>query len=243
MADLTQRQINILKHLAEEFIETAEPVGSDFLDKKFNFGVCPATLRNEMAKLAQMGYIKKKHASSGRIPTSMGMKFYVRQLMKPKKLSISEEIGAKDKLWEHRNDFEVMIKEATKELAKRTRQLALVATQQGGFYAAGMANLLDEPEFFDIDVAKTTLALVDQGDFWLKLVEDIFSSANREEFHLLIGSELGGEFLEPCGLVYQDYKAGPYKGIIGIIGPARLSYDQVVPLVNYFAKLLSEAES
>lgn len=240
MADLTPRQINILKHLVEEFIETAQPVGSEVMERKFNLGICPATIRNEMGRLAQMGYIKKQHSSSGRVPTSMGLKFYVKQLMEPEKLSVSEEIGIKDKLWEHRSDFSKMLSQATKELARRTRCWSVSATQQGDFFSSGVANLLDEPEFFDIDVTRTALSLMDQIDFWNKVMEDTFRAVGNEEFHVLIGSEMGAEYLEPCGFTYQDYEIGSRKGIIGILGPARQSYSEVVPLVNYFARVISE---
>ena len=242
MANLSPRQIKILKSLVEEFIESAKPVGSDTLEKKYNFGVCPATLRNEMVYLTRAGYLKKDHSSAGRRPTSMGLKFYVRELMTQKKLSVAEEVGVKEKIWDYKADFDNLLKEATKELAKRTRKMSLAATTQGGLYCSGMANLLDEPEYFDIDVTKTTLSLLDQVDFWFKLMDNLFSShqAETEAIHLLVGQDLGMEFLEPCGFVYQDYEGGPYKGIIGVMGPARLPYQEVVPMVNYFAKLLSE---
>jgi len=77
MAELTQRQIKILKCITEEFIETASPVGSETLEKKFNLGISSATIRNEMADLTKLGYLKKGHLSAGRGPTSMGLKYYV----------------------------------------------------------------------------------------------------------------------------------------------------------------------
>jgi len=241
MGDLTPRQINILKAVVEEFIETARPVGSEALDKKYNFGVCPATLRNEMAKLAQMGYLTKAHSSSGRMPTSMGLKFYVRELMTPKKLSVSEEVGVKEKIWDFQHDFNALLREATKELSRRTKKMAVAVTSQGNLFFAGMATLLEEPEFLDIDVTRTTLSLVDQSDFWLKIIDSVFSSPQEDDFpHLLIGHDLGEELLEPCGIVFQDYESGPYRGIIGVIGPARQRYQEIIPLVNYFAQLLSQ---
>jgi heat-inducible transcriptional repressor len=82
MHDLTARQVEILKSLIEEYIETAEPVGSETLEKKHNLSASPATIRNEMVRLTDLGYLKKPHVSAGRIPTPAGMKFYVKQLMK-----------------------------------------------------------------------------------------------------------------------------------------------------------------
>ena len=68
MYDLTQRQIEILKCIVKEYIDSAEPVGSETIEKKFDLGVSPATIRNEMAAMVKTGYLGKTHSSSGRIP-------------------------------------------------------------------------------------------------------------------------------------------------------------------------------
>src|SRR5579859_5466263 len=102
MNDLTQRQVQILKSLVEEYIETAEAVGSETLEKKHNLSASPATIRNEMVRLTEMGYLRKTHSSAGRIPTAEGMKFYVNQLMKEKEVSVAEEVAVKEKLWDYR---------------------------------------------------------------------------------------------------------------------------------------------
>ncbi len=241
MADLTQRQIRILKCIVEEFIETAETVGSETLEKKFNLGVSSATIRNEMAALTQLGFLKKSHLSAGRSPTSLGLKYYVRNLMTPKTLSINEEIGAKEKVWDYRNEFDRLIRETTKELALKTRSMAIATTDHGSIYCYGASNLLEQPEFFDIDVTKTVLALMDNNDFWYEIVNKVGESYDetKDMVHLLIGEDLGLEHLEPCGFVYQRYLAGPHRGILGIVGPARVRYQYIVPIVDYFAELVS----
>lgn len=243
MPELTQRQIKILKCVTEEFIETAEPVGSENLEKKYNLGVSSATIRNEMAALIQLGYLKKSHISAGRIPTSMGLKYYVRNLMTPKTLSITEEIGAKEKVWDYRNEFEKLLKETTKELATYTRTMAISTTDQGSLYSYGASNLLEEPEFFNIDVTKTVLSLLDNTNFWFDIINKSSAvqavSFGDELIHLLIGEDLGLEHLEPCGFVYQTYTAGPHRGILGVVGPARIRYQRIIPFVDYFANLLS----
>ncbi|MCL4384382.1 hypothetical protein M1116_02925 [Patescibacteria group bacterium] len=241
MADLTQRQIRILKSIVEEFIETAEAVGSETLEKKFNLGVSSATIRNEMAALTQLGFLKKGHLSAGRAPTSMGLKYYVRNLMTPKTLSINEEIGAKEKVWDFRNEFERLIREATKELACRTRSMALATTDHGAIYSYGASNLLEQPEFFDIDVTKTVLSLIDNTNYWFDIDNKVGDNLDetKDMVHLLIGEDLGLEHLEPCGFIYQRYQAGPHRGILGVVGPARFRYQYVVPVVDYFAELVS----
>jgi len=239
MHDLTPRQINILRCLIEEYIETAHPVGSESLEKKYSLGVSPATIRNEMAALTQMGYLKKGHLSAGRSPTSMALKYYVKKLLKTQKLSVSEEVGVKESLWPHRNEFEHLLHQSTRELADRTRNLGLATTDQGQFYAHGAAHLLEQPEFFEIDVTRTLLTLIDQSQWWLDLVKRITNDGNQEDFYLLVGEDLGMQELQPCSFVYQSYQCGPNQGIIGVIGPARQHYESVLPMVDYFAQLIS----
>ncbi|RLC35540.1 hypothetical protein DRH14_00705 [Candidatus Shapirobacteria bacterium] len=245
MTDLTQRQIKILKCITEEFIETAEAVGSETLERKYSLGVSPATIRNEMSSLTQLGYLKKSHSSSGRAPTSMGLKYYVRNLMTPKSLSIAEEIGAKEKVWDYRNEFEKLLKESTRELASRTRSMAISTTDQGLLFTYGASNLLEEPEFYNIDVTKTVLSLIDDTSFWFDVISKTAGHQNDEEhlIRLIIGEDLGMEHLEPCGFIYQRYQAGPHRGIVGVIGPARFHYRKVIPMVDYFAQLISEITS
>lgn len=242
MADLSQRQIKILKCITEEFIETASPVGSETIEKKYNLGISSATIRNEMSSLTQLGFLKKSHLSAGRCPTSMGLKYYVRNLMTPKNLSISDEIGVKEKVWDYRNEFERLLKESTRELALRTRTLAISTTDQGSLYSFGASNLLEEPEFYNIDVTKTVLSLLDNNNFWFDIISKAGISSyqpTEEVIHLLIGEDLGMEHLEPCGFIYQTYEAGPHRGIVGIIGPARIHYQSIIPIVDYFAKIIS----
>jgi len=239
MSDLTQRQIKILKCIVEEFIETAAPVGSETLEKKFSLGISSATIRNEMSALTQLGFLKKGHLSAGRAPTSMGLKYYVRNLMVSKNLTVSEEIGAKESIWDYRNEFDRLLKETTKELAIRTRSMAIATTDHGSIYSYGASNLLEEPEFYNIDVTKTVLSLLDNSNFWFEIINK--ASTNDEKIiHLLIGEDLGMEHLEPCGFIYQDYEAGPHRGILGVVGPARFHFPQVISMVDYFAELISQ---
>lgn len=240
MTDLTQRQIKLLKCITEEFIETASPVGSETLEKKYSLGISSATIRNELSTLTQMGFLKKSHLSAGRSPTSMGLKYYVRNLMTPKNLTASEEIGAKEKVWDYRNEFDRLLHETTKELASRTRSMAIATTDHGSVYNYGASNLLEEPEFFNIDVTKTVLSLLDNSNFWFEIINKAGNLNDENIVHLLIGEDLGMEYLEPCGFVYQKYEAGPHKGILGVIGPARFQYPRIVPLVDYFADLISQ---
>src|SRR5258706_5780698 len=176
MHDLTQRQIQILKTLIEEYIESAEAVGSETLEKKHNLSASPATIRNEMVRLTELGYLKKPHVSAGRIPTPIGMRFYVKQLMKEKELSTAEEVSLKEKVWDFRETERDFLKEITRALAARTGALAITTTNEGEIYCAGYANILDMPEFFDIDLTKNLLEVVDEAEY----LRSIFSNQEQD---------------------------------------------------------------
>lgn len=238
MTDLTERQIQILKAIIEEYIETANEVGSETLEKKYNLGISPATIRNEMVRLTEKGYLKKVHTSAGRTPTPMALKLYVHKLMKPQKLSVTDEVAVKEKIWDYRMEFEKLLRESVRELARRTQNLALAIADTGDLYSAGIANILDIPEFYDIDLTKTVLSLLDEFNYWQKLIERAVEQ--EDPIHLLLGSDLGMEYLEPCGFVYTLYEIPPRKGAIGIIGPARLNYSKVIPTIEYFGNLINE---
>ncbi len=235
MNNLTQRQVEILKSIIEEYIETAEPVGSETLEKKHNLSASPATIRNEMVRLSEIGYLKKPHSSAGRIPTPAGMRLYVRELMKEKELSVVEEVAMKERIWDYREQTGRLLKEVTRSLAEKTHALAIATSNQGELYCAGYANILDMPEFFDIDLTKALLTILDEAEYFHELFALPHAS---DEVHILLGEDLG-RLDGPYGFVYTDYQTPiGQAGQIGVLGPVRLNYMQVVPIVRYFGDLV-----
>ena len=75
--DLKERKKKILEVIIKDYINTAEPVGSRTLSKRYNLGISPATIRNEMADLEDLGFLMQPHTSSGRIPTQLAYRYYV----------------------------------------------------------------------------------------------------------------------------------------------------------------------
>ncbi|NMC35547.1 hypothetical protein GYA49_00720 [Candidatus Beckwithbacteria bacterium] len=235
---LTDRQIQILKLVIEEHIDTGEAVGSETLDKKFNLGVSPATIRNEMVILTQQGFLDQPHTSSGRVPTPIALKFYIQQLMNEKDLSVSEEVEVKSKIWDYRNEAGRLLREAVHILSQKTNAIAIATTDHGDVFHAGYANILDIPEFFDIDVTKTVLSILDNGE----QLQVIFEKSRGEDpIHILLGDDFEIEYMQPCGIVYTKFPMGSYgQGTLGIIGPSRLNYAYIIPMMRYFGRLISE---
>lgn len=88
--ELSERKKKILQAIVEDYITTAEPVGSSYVLNSHNLGVSSATVRNEMAALEESGYLEKPHTSAGRIPSALGYRVYVNELMNKYQLSINE---------------------------------------------------------------------------------------------------------------------------------------------------------
>ena len=239
MLDLTDRQQALLKAIVEEYIENAEPVGSEIIERKHNLGVSPATIRIEMSKLTDMGYLRQPHTSAGRAPTSMGMKFYISELMKEKTLPITAEVSIKEKMWHQRYKQERLIKEAVLALASRCDMLGLALDNEGQLYYAGASNILNWPEFYDIDVTRFVLGLFDENP---RLQEILGSAVGSDPVHILFGEDMEFEFLRPTSFVFTKYNVTENKtGVIGVIGPARMNFSLVLPYVKYVRDLLNEA--
>ncbi len=236
--ELTNRRKQLLKAIIDEYIETAEPVGSEHIVEKYNLDVSPATVRNEMVSLTRDGFLKQPHTSAGRIPTSLGLKTYISGLMKETTLAVKDEVTIKESLWEQRFTFHKLLRAAARELSVRTGSLAIAYSEDGEFFYAGASNILDIPEFYDIDLTRTVLNLVDEQ----ANLSAIFDRAVGDtDVQILLGDELGADYLEYCGVVFSPFGAGKKNaGVIGILGPTRMQFNRVIPTVRYFGGLLSE---
>lgn len=234
--DLTPRQIQIIKAIVSEYTDTAEPVGSVTLEHKYRLGVSPATLRNEMVALTNKGYLAKPHASAGRLPTPTAIKFYVNEIIEEQKLSVAEEVAVREKVWESRENIDSLLREAVKALSERTRSLSVISLEDD-VYHHGYSYILDSQDLCDISITRHLLSLLDHHS---KLIEVFARSQEHDPIHLLIGSELGSEILNPVSCIYADIHIGDKRGSLGIFGSSRQTYQHNIPLVRYVANLVNQ---
>jgi len=237
MQDLTPRQTEILKKIIQEYTDTAEAVGSEILDKKYNLGVSPATVRNEMVELAKKGYLKKSHFSSGRVPTSQAFRFYIRNLMQEKELSTQDEVSYKSDIWDFRAQLHQLLYHATKVLAKRTNMLAAATTNVGDIYYSGVHNILQQKEFWNVNMACGFFEKLDELPFFKNILDE-FDKIENELLYMLGQEELHGDEFEECASVFGEFHGTTVRGAIGVMGPRRMRYDVIVPNVRYTVRLL-----
>lgn len=122
---IDDRKQVILKAVVTDYVATAEPVGSHSLMSRYQFGVKSATIRNELAELADLGYLYQPHTSAGRVPSDMGYRYYVDRLMEDPNLSPSEAVQAKDRLTPHRTEVDIILEKTCRILSDLARYTSL----------------------------------------------------------------------------------------------------------------------
>ncbi|MGB9804195.1 HrcA family transcriptional regulator, partial [Desulfofundulus sp.] len=120
------RKQDILLAIITDYIATAEPVGSRTIARKYRLGISPATIRNEMADLEEMGYIEQPHTSAGRIPSELGYRYYVDYLMKRQELTAEEEDFIRKSYRQKVRDVGEVIHRTGQLLSQLTQYAAMV---------------------------------------------------------------------------------------------------------------------
>jgi heat-inducible transcriptional repressor len=192
-----------------------------------------------MVSLTKAGYLKQPHTSAGRIPTPTAMKFYINQLMEEKQMSLVDEVKAKEEVWDSRDDIDQLMDEATHALASRTHSLAVAALKdkKDRYWQAGHSYIFQNPEFSNIIACQSLFSIFDEMD---KLDRLFFGVRTASPLEVLFGEELGIPELSSAGIVSTHFTIRGKPGALGVIGPARISYPTVIPILRYFGNLIQE---
>lgn len=159
--DLDERKRHILKALINDYIMTAEPIGSRTIAKKYGFGISSATIRNEMADLEDMGYLEQPHTSSGRVPSDKGYRVYVDHLMNIEKLSPEEAVIIENSLKKAAvGEIERIIRDTARILSLLTNYTAIIVEPQTQKSTVKHIQLISMDSMHIIAVAVTNIGVV-----------------------------------------------------------------------------------
>ena len=231
---MTDRQSKLLQAIVEQYAEVAAPVGSSLLAKVF--GVSSATIRAEMAELERHGFITQPHTSAGRIPTDKGYRFYVNQIAEPGTESLTENRAQRALSARVASGGlpEQTIRNTVDTLVELTHNLGL-ATIGEQLYMSGLSNLFGQPEFMQVGQVQQVARLLDNLEPWL------YEAAPNQPLSVYIGQEnpVGGG--AGCSLIISRFRS-PFSdsSYIGVLGPTRQSYRDVMALVGRAGKTLEE---
>ena len=229
----TDRRLEILRAIVDEYVETQEPVGSKAIAEKRALGISPATIRNEMAVLEEEGFITQPHTSAGRIPTDRGYRLFVDKLSTVKPLSTAER-RAIETFLEGAHDLDEVVKRSAKLLADITKQVAVVKYPKIGdssgremMAISGTANLARSGEDLGPALSPILEALEEQVVL-LRLLSD-----SHPTVHVTIGSEQQEMNLQTTSLVTVGYGS---DASLGILGPTRMDYAGSIAAVDAVAR-------
>jgi len=231
------RKQKILQAIIQQFINTAEPVGSKTILISYKLSVSPATIRNDMVQLEKQGLITQPHTSAGRIPTTAGYRMYVDELAdykKAKKLAHTNllKLRRQYKLDKTREK----IYDSVRLLSQATANVSFATIPGSRTFYLGISNILKQPEFADDPKrASQVIEVLEEGEHFTKKLEALDLDIETKIF---IGKENILPQIDSCGLIVTTYKLEGHTGYIGILGPCRMSYAYNKALLEEIQKIL-----
>lgn len=241
--ELNMRKMKILQAIIYDFINHAEPVGSRTLSRRYDMGVSPATIRNEMSDLEEMGFLTHPHTSAGRVPSEKAYRLYVDDLMQRYEIPEQKKRLIRERFARTAVEFDNTVKHAANLLSELTQLTSFVFTPMSDkeayeyLYMDGFANIFAYPEYNDIDKARTFMQMLDNEVALAELL------MNRDSGIIVtIGDENSEGALRDCSLITATYTVdGRTIGKVGVVGPMRMRYDEVISIIEYVTDSLNKA--
>lgn len=336
--DLDRRKQSLLQTIVVTYVQRAEPVGSHFLASHPALGVRSATIRNELAEMTELGYLRQPHTSAGRIPSDRGYRYYVDHLLTWDRLAAADARAIRGAQKVSEGDLEQLLVQTCRILSSLTKyttmatppaaaditvrqvnlaqvgpqRLLIVAVldngqvvhrfcelaqalspadvtqlgnfledhlqnvsvsrvaqamipfeEMGGYYEAaraivgvlarglleeqrdlyveGASHILEQPEFREANKVEPLVRFLEARKNAYETLRQLLA---EQSLAVSIGRENPHESMQDISVVAARYEVGTrLSGWVGVLGPTRMHYDQVVPAVQYAARALSETLS
>lgn len=176
--ELDARKRKILEAVIIDYISTAEPVGSRTISKKYELGVSPATVRNEMADLEELGLLEQPHTSAGRIPSDLGYRYYVDCLMRKKDIEDKIKKYIKKSFSKKAKQIEDVIENTNKTLSTMTNYTSLVIAPKAD------KNSLQMIQLIFVEPGKTLIVIITDAGVENKFI-DVPQSVTKEDLDIV----------------------------------------------------------
>lgn len=178
---LNDRKKKILQLIIEDYISTAEPVGSRTIARKYDLGISPATIRNEMSDLELLGYLEQPHTSAGRIPSAQAYRFYVDSLIEPGSLTDNDMALINSWYKERRRSIDDIFQSTAKILSRMTQNVSMVLANKD---AGAVFRYI---KFLPLDTSHAILCIVTDDGNVDNCVVEIPLGMRPEEMDYLAG--------------------------------------------------------
>ena len=223
------RKEQLLKLVVQNYISTAEPIGSKFLVSEGGLDWSEATVRNELRALEEEGFLTHPHTSAGRVPTEKGYRYFVDALDKENiKLSRKDQT-ALDKMWQEEEDSEVSLKNLAKGLAELSEEAVLLAFSPNKVYYTGLSNLFNKPEFTEMSLVADISSMFDHCE---ECLGEFFDRIDTEP-KCFIGQEHNfGRLLSVVSFRFGE------NSLLALMGLQRMDYKRNWGLMNKIKALI-----
>lgn len=233
---MNDRQSHILVAVIEEYTKTGLPVGSSVLVDQYGFQVSPATLRNDMAHLEDIGMLYQPHTSAGRIPTDAGYKYFVEEIMPDRPLNKKEQQTMQKELLQLKAQNTRLTRTTAKLLATLSGYVAVSAVpQKNEFSEFGLRSLLKEVEADELD---DLCCLAESLDYIDERCAELMEELADGETRIFIGADNPISKTKNYSMVVSQYEQDGEKGIVALIGPKNMSYERNKSLIDHVKKIL-----
>ena len=209
--ELDERKRKILKAIIQTYLDTGEPVGSRTISKYTDLNLSSATIRNEMSDLEELGYILQPHTSAGRIPSDMGYRLYVDELMKEKEQEVSE---IKEMMIEKTDRMEKVLKQVVKVLASNTNYATMIT---GPAYHHNKVKFI---QLSKVNEEQLLAVIVTEGNLVKNQIIHLDGAIDDEQIlklNLLLNTQLNGLTMEEISLgmiTKLKEQAGVHSGVV-----------------------------
>lgn len=176
---LNDRKKKILQIIIEDYISTAEPVGSRTIARKFDLGLSPATIRNEMSDLELLGFLEQPHTSAGRIPSAQAYRFYVDSMIEPGTLTDNDRALIDGWYRERVRNIDEIFQSTAKILSRMTKNVSMILAQQQ------LTSRFSYVKFLPLDGRRVILCLVTSTGSIDNCVVDVPLGMSQDEMDYL----------------------------------------------------------
>lgn len=236
-----KRKFAILYALIKEYVQSAEPVGSEVLRERYRLHWSAATIRNDLMELEADGYLTKPHTSGGRVPTDKAYRHYVNQLMEERReleQKTAAKLTAQNRALEDITSPDEMVHAVAKLMARLTKHLVLGGIpERKAVFGSGLSALVAEPEFSEQE------RIADIARFMEEFADNVLAHTKqllREDLELYIGSENPMTGMRSCTMLISDLDLpSGERGFIAMIGPTRMRYERNIGLLEHMTAMFA----
>ena len=203
---MEERKRRVLNAIINDYIANAEPVGSRTITKKYDLGVSPATIRNEMSDLEEQGYIEQPHTSAGRIPSGKGYRYYVDHLMERERLTSSQVRQIRQVMAGELNELDHFMRSCCSMISRLTNYTAIAAVpEQGRGKVEGVQLVaVNERQILLIVMASTGIIRHQLIDLPSPITGPQLAKIEQEMQHSLLGRDLQNISFEKQREIVRD---------------------------------------